>query len=157
MKTQVTKISDIKRAWHLVDAADQILGRLSTGIAGRLIGKDKPYFVSGLDCGDYVVVTNAARFKLTGNKATQKKYYRHSGYPGGFRETSIREQTEKDPRQVIRFAVTNMLPKNKLRDRRLARLKIYAGSEHPYEDKFKSPRQKPQPKAGQPRAKNPKP
>lgn len=137
MPTLTTKASTITRSWHMVDASDQILGRLSTGIAGQLMGKNKPYFVPHLDCGDYVVVTNAAKVKLTGNKFDQKKYYRHSGYPGGFREVPFEEQMAKDPRQIIRRAVANMLPKNKLRDLRLARLKIFTDDQHPYADKFK--------------------
>lgn len=137
MKTRVTKASDITRSWHLIDAKDQVLGRLSTRIANWLIGKDKPYFIPHLDCGDHVVVTNAALVRLTGQKIDQKKYYRHSGYPGGFREVTLKEQMGKDPRQVIRRAVTNMLPKNKLRDKRLARLKIFVDEKHLFEDKFK--------------------
>lgn len=138
MRTKATKASEIKRSWHLVDARDQILGRLSSRIARLLMGKDKPYFVNYLDCGDYAVVTNAAKVKVTGRKAKQKIYYRHSGYPGGFREISFAKQMEDDPRKVIRHAVTGMLPKNKLRDKRLARLKIFVDEKHPYEDKLKT-------------------
>lgn len=138
MRTKATKASEIKRFWHLIDAKDQILGRLSAKIVGLLMGKDKPYFVSYLDCGDYVVVTNAAKVKVTGKKAKQKMYYRHSGYPGGFKEISFEEQMEKDPRKIIRHAVAGMLPKNKLRDKRLARLKIFVEEEHSYQDKLKT-------------------
>jgi len=137
MRTKATKASEIKRSWHLIDAKDQILGRLATKIARLLMGKDKPYFVSYLDCGDYVVVTNAAKIRVTGKKAKQKIYYRHSGYPGGFREINFAKQMEKDPSQIIRHAVSGMLPKNKLRDKRLARLKIFVNDKHPYKDKFK--------------------
>jgi large subunit ribosomal protein L13 len=136
-RTKATKASEIKRSWHLIDAKDQILGRLATQIAQLLMGKNKPYFVHYLDCGDYVVVINAGQIKVTGRKAAQKKYYRHSGYPGGFREISLEKQMEKDPRKVIRHAVNGMLPKNKLRDRRLKRLKIFAEAKHPYKDKIK--------------------
>lgn len=137
-KTKATKVSEIKRDWHLVDAKDQILGRLATQIAPLLMGKNKPSFVHYLDCGDYVVVTNASQVKVTGRKAAQKMYYRHSGYPGGFREISFEKQMEKDPRKVIRHAVKGMLPKNKLQDKRLKRLKIFAGEKQPYQDKIKS-------------------
>jgi len=137
MKTKATKASEIKRDWHLIDAKDQILGRLSTKIARLLIGKDKPYFVNYLDCGDYVVVVNAAQIKVSGRKAQQKIYYRHSGYPGGFKQVPFEKQLEKDPRKIIRHAVAGMLPKNKLRQRRLARLKIFVDEKHPYQSQFK--------------------
>jgi len=136
-KTKVTKAKEIKRAWYLFDAKDFILGRLAVQIAGLLMGKSKPYLVNYLDCGDYVVVTNAEKIQLTGRKLQNKLYRRHSGYPGGFKEITLKQQMAKDPTQVIRQAVAGMLPKNKLRDQRLSRLKIFAGSKHPYEDKFK--------------------
>lgn len=138
MKTKATKKSEIKRSWHLVDAKDKILGRLATQIADFLMGKNKTYFVFHLDCGDYVVVVNARQVRVSGKKFSQKKYYRHSGYPGGFREITLKEQMVKDSRKVIYHAVSGMLPKNKLRDKRLARLKIFVDTKHPYEDKFKS-------------------
>lgn len=138
MKTKPTKKSEIKRDWCLVDAKDQILGRLSTKIAGILMGKGKPYLVGYLDCGDYVVVTNAAKIKVTGKKAENKLYSRHSGYPGGFRQTSFKEQMIQDPRKIIIHAVSGMLPKNKLRADRLARLKIFVDEKHPYGDKLKN-------------------
>lgn len=137
MKTKATKASEIKRSWHLINAKDQILGRLATKIARLLMGKDKPYFVNYLDCGDYVVVTNATQVKVTGKKTKQKMYYRHSGYPGGFKQIPFEKQMEKDPRQVIRHAAAGMLPKNKLRDKRLARLKIFIDEKHPYGDKLR--------------------
>jgi len=140
MKTKVVKKEVIKRNWHLVDAKNQILGRLATRIANLLIGKNKPYFVSHLDCGDYVVVVNTAQVKVSGRKAQQKKYYRYSGYPGGLKETTFSQQMIKDPTKVIRHAVAGMLPKNKLRDKRLARLKIFVGEEHPYKEKFQIPK-----------------
>jgi len=124
-KTRATKAKEIKRDWYLFDARGKILGRLSTQLAQVLIGKSKPYFVSYLDCGDNVVVINAAKVKFTGRKLAQKKYYRHSGYPGGFKEIGLAGQLEKDPTKVIRLAVSRMLPKNKHRKPRLARLKIY--------------------------------
>lgn len=145
-KTKTVKVSQITRNWHLIDAQDQILGRMAVGAAGLLTGKDKPYFVNHLDCGDFVVVINAAKVRLTGRKETQKKYYRHSGYPGGFKEISVAKQREKDPRQIVHHAVSGMLPKNKLQDKRLSRLKIFAGDEHPYQDKFKSQNEKPKTK-----------
>ncbi|MBU0619429.1 50S ribosomal protein L13 [Patescibacteria group bacterium] len=137
MKTRATKAKEIKRHWHLIDLKDQILGRVSTQIAGLLQGKDKVYFTSNLDYGDYVVAINALNIKLTGNKAKQKVYYRHSGYPGGLREISFSQQMAKDPRKVILLAVRNMLPKNKLRSGRLRRLRVFSDAEHNYQDKFK--------------------
>lgn len=130
--------SKIKRQWHLIDAQDQILGRLATKVASFLIGKQKPYFAYHLDSGDYVIVINAAGIKVSGRKNRQKKYYRHSGYPGGFKEISYQEQLAKDPTKIIRHAVLGMLPKNKLRKGRLVRLKIFADANHPYQDKLES-------------------
>jgi len=137
MKTYSVKKSETKREWHLIDAKGQILGRLATKIADLLIGKNKPYFIPHLDCGDYVVVINASQIKVSGRKAQQKKYYRYSGYPGGLKEITFSQQMAKDPTKMIRHAVGGMLPKNKLRDKRLARLKIFAEEEHQYKDKFK--------------------
>jgi large subunit ribosomal protein L13 len=137
MKTHSVKKGEIARTWHLVDARGQILGRLATRIANLLIGKNKPYFVPHLDCGDYVVVINASQVKVSGRKDQQKKYYRYSGYPGGLKEINFSQQMAKDPTRIIWHAVGGMLPKNKLRDKRLARLKIFAGEEHQYKDKFK--------------------
>lgn len=135
-KTKVTKASEIKREWHLINAQGKILGRLASQIAKILMGKDKPYYVSNLDCGDYVVVVNAAKIEISGRKRKQKLYRRHSGYPGGFRELTFTQLMKRDPRKIIRYAVTGMLPQNKLRDRRLARMKIFVNDEHPYQDKF---------------------
>ena len=132
-----TKLSDIKRSWHLFDVEGKILGRIASEIAKVLIGKSKPYFVSHLDCGDYVVVINAEKIKVTGRKETQKKYSRHSGYPGGYREETLMELRQRNPADIIKFAVLGMLPQNKLRDRMLTRLFIFKGEEHPYKDKFK--------------------
>ena len=135
--TKPTKLSDIKRSWHLFDVEGKILGRVASEIAKILIGKSKPYFVSHLDCGDYAVVINAEKVKVTGKKETQKKYSRHSGYPGGYREETLMELRQRNPADIIKFAVLGMLPQNKLRDRMLTRLFIFKGEEHPYGDKFK--------------------
>ena len=134
MKTTVTKTTDIKRDWHLVDLDQANLGRSMTSVAKLLIGKGKPYFTPAMDCGDYVVIINAAKVEVTGAKRTDKLYQHHTGFPGGFRETNFEKLMAKDPRQVIEHAIKGMLPKNKLRADRLKRLKIYVGSEHPYSD-----------------------
>jgi len=136
-KTKVTKAKEIKREWHLINAQDQILGRMAVQVAALLMGKNKTSFVPYLDGGDYVVVINAAKVKVTGRKAENKLYYRHSGYPGGFKKVTLAQQMAKDPTQIIRHAIEGMLPKNKLRDQRLARLKIFSENKHQYEDKFK--------------------
>jgi large subunit ribosomal protein L13 len=138
MTTYSPKASEIRRAWHLIDAKGEILGRLANRIATLLTGKHKSYFVPHLDCGDYVVVTNAAGVVVSGRKTKDKKYYRHSGYPGGFRQITFREQMAKDPRKIIQHAVAGMLPKNKLRSKRLARLKIFINEKHPYGEKIKA-------------------
>lgn len=137
MITHVTTQKEIKRAWHLVDAKNQILGRLSTGIANKLMGKHKVYFTPALDCGDYVVVINSDSVAVTGRKLLNKIYHSHSNYPGGHKEITLAEQLKKDSRKVIAHAVSRMLPKNKLRDPRLNRLKVFPGAEHIYMDKFK--------------------
>ncbi|HVF69057.1 MAG TPA: 50S ribosomal protein L13 [Xanthomonadales bacterium] len=136
--TATTKISDIKRVWHMIDVKDMVLGRISTDIAHHLMGKGKPNFVRNLDCGDYVVVINAKEVKVTGKKEDQKNYYRHSGYPGGFRQETLKELRGRKPEQIITHAVKGMLPQNKLRDRMLKRLYVFAGSEHKYSDKIKN-------------------
>jgi large subunit ribosomal protein L13 len=117
------------KQWFVADADGQVLGRLATRVARILIGKDKAEYTPFLDCGDHVVVINAERVKLTGNKLDQKVYRRHSGYPGGFKEVSVRSLMQKRPEEVIREAVLGMLPKNKLRARRARKLRVYAGSE----------------------------
>jgi len=119
----------VGKDWFVVDADGQVLGRLATRIARVLIGKDKATFTPFLDCGDHVVVINAERVKLTGNKIDQKVYRRHSGYPGGLKEIPVRSLMQKRPEEVIREAVLGMLPKNKLRARRAKKLRVYAGSE----------------------------
>lgn len=136
--TQPTKASTIKRAWHLVDIKSKVLGRASVNIASLLMGKGKPYFVRHLDCGDFVVVLNAKDVVLTGKKETQKKYFRFSGYPGGLKADTPQTLRKKQPEEIIRHAVKGMLPQNKLRDRMLKRLLVFAGQDHPYQDKFRS-------------------
>jgi large subunit ribosomal protein L13 len=117
------------KSWFVVDANGQVLGRLATRVARLLIGKDKPSFTPHLDCGDHVVVVNAEKIRLTGNKIDQKVYRRHSGYPGGLKEVPVRVLIERRPEEVVREAVLGMLPKNKLRARRAKKLRVYAGSE----------------------------
>ena len=137
-KTYATKASEIKRGWHVFDAEGEILGRLATRIALLLIGKDKPNYAPYLDQGDHVVVINAEKFRVTGEKEKDKIYYRHSGYPGHLREESLGGLRKRLPEEVIRRAVRGMLPKNRLRDARMARLHIYAGPEHPHQAQIKS-------------------
>lgn len=129
-KTYSQKPSEVTRRWILVDASQAPLGRIATQIATYLIGKYKPSYTPHIDGGDYVVVINASEAVLTGNKETGKKYYHHSGFPGGIKEASAKELREKRPEYIIENAVKGMLPKNKLTPDRLKRLKIFAGSEH---------------------------
>jgi len=133
MKTYSAKPADVTRKWYVVDASEAPLGRVATRIATLLTGKGKPMFTHHIDCGDYVVVVNAEKAHVTGNKLDTKTYYRHSGHPGGLTETSMRDAMESDPTKVVFAAVRGMLPANRLRDGRLERLKIYAGSEHNHE------------------------
>lgn len=137
-QTVATKASDIKREWHLIDVKDKTLGRVASEIAQLLMGKSKAYFVRNLDCGDYVVVINAKGVLTTGKKEEQKKYYRHSGYPGGFKVESLKELRVRKPEDIITHAVKGMLPDNRLKDRMLTRLFVFAGEEHKYGDKFKN-------------------
>lgn len=130
MKTFSIKKADITRSWHLIDASDASLGRISTVAASLLIGKGKPTFTSHMDGGDFVVIINADNLKVTGNKLDQKMYYRHSGFPGGISQRSLQDVMDKDATEVIRMSIRGMLPVNKLRPARLARLKIYSGAEH---------------------------
>jgi len=132
MKTYSVKAKEIKREWHVIDASDKILGKVATEAAGLLMGKDKAMFTRNLDTGDYVVVTNASKVKVTGKKLEQKMYYRHSGYPGGFRAVPLAEMLKKKPEMVIEHAVKGMLPQNKLGDAMIKKLKVYAGAEHPH-------------------------
>lgn len=136
MKTTITKPSHIHRTWHLIDAKDKTLGRMSTQIAQLLIGKHKPYYTGHLDCGDYVVIINAEKVAVTGNKQANKVYRHHTGYPGGFRQQTFKEAQAKDPVKIITQAVKGMLPKNKLRDSRLKRLKVFAADTHPYDQQI---------------------
>mgnify|MGYP006291968551 CR=1 FL=1 len=125
---------DIKKQkeWYLIDANEQVLGRLATKIATILMGKHKPTYTPHIDTGDYVIVTNAGKIKVTGKKMDQKRYYRYSGYPSGLRSNSLREILEKKPEKVLYLAVRRMLPKNRLGRRMLKKLKIYTQSEHPH-------------------------
>ncbi|MBL7166513.1 MAG: 50S ribosomal protein L13 [Dehalococcoidales bacterium] len=131
-KTYSIKASDIKREWHIVDAEDQILGKLATRIAGLLMGKHKPLFSRNMDVGDSVVVINAEKVRVTGNKEKQKMYYRHSGYPGGLKTTSLETMMQKHPNRVIEHAVKGMLPKNRLQARMMKRLRVFVGDSHPH-------------------------
>lgn len=133
--TQATRMEQIKRDWHLIDAKDQTLGRLASKVAQLLMGKGKAYFVRNLDCGDYVVVVNAELVKVTGKKEEQKKYYRHSGYPGGLKAESLKELRARRPEEVIAHAVRGMLPQNRLRDDMMTRLHVFAKESHRYTDK----------------------
>lgn len=132
-KTFSAKPSDVTRKWYVIDAAELPVGRLSTIAANLLTGKGKPMFTKHIDCGDYVIVVNADQLIMTGNKTEQKMYYKYSKYPGGLRETQLKTQMEKDSTHVIEHSIRGMLPVNKLRADRLARLKVYAGAEHNHE------------------------
>ncbi len=134
--TKPTTAGQIIRSWYLVDVKDQVLGRVATQIAHKLMGKAKPYYVRNLDCGDYVVVVNSAKFVVTGRKETEKMYGNYSGYPGGLKEKPLWQVLEEKPREVVRRAVYGMLPKNKLRAKLMTRLYIYPDEKHPYSDKF---------------------
>lgn len=128
---------DITREWHLIDAQDKILGRLSSEIAQILMGKNKPYYIPYLDCGDNVVVVNAAKVALSGKKENQKIYYHHSGYPGGLYSKTAAQIRKLKPQQLLRHSVVGMLPKNKIGKEMLKKLFIYPAGEHEYKDKFK--------------------
>ncbi len=134
--TPMTKTAEIKRSWHLVDCDGETLGRVATKIAGLLIGKGKVTYTPHMDAGDFVVVINTKGVKLTGNKLLDKTYKRHSGHPGGFREESAGRLLVRDSRKIIEHAVEGMLPKNKLQEPRMRRMKVYAGSVHPHEAQF---------------------
>lgn len=136
-QTKSTKLKDVKRQWHLVDVKDRILGRMASDIALLLVGKAKSNFVRNLDLGDFVVVINAKEVKVTGSKEGSKNYYRHSGYPGGFKKETLSDLRERKPEEIIKHAVLGMLPQNKLRAKVLKRLYVFAGQVHTYEDKFK--------------------
>ena len=136
MKTSVLKGNQVNRNWHLIDLSNQTLGRICTQIASILMGKDKTTFSYHRDDGDYVVAINAADIRVTGSKLKDKIYRRHTHWPGGLKELTLNEMLKKDPRLVIKSGVYGMLPKNKLRDRRMTRLKIFVDSNHPYADKL---------------------
>jgi large subunit ribosomal protein L13 len=132
MKTYTAKPGEIERHWYVVDAESKTLGRLATQIADVLRGKRKPAYTAHVDTGDFVIVVNAEKIHVTGQKLDQKIYYRHSGYPGGLRTRTLREQLERRPEEVIRKAVRGMLPKNRLAAAQLKKLKVYAGPDHPH-------------------------
>jgi large subunit ribosomal protein L13 len=131
-KTYVTKREDVQREWYVVDATGQTLGRLATQVAHRLRGKHKPTYSPSVDVGDYVIVVNAEKIHVTGRKLDQKIYYRHSGYPGGLKEITLRELLQKHPTRVVEHAVRGMLPKNRLGRQMFKKLKVYAGPDHPH-------------------------
>jgi len=139
MKTYVAKPTDRRRDWLVVDAEGQTLGRLATRIADTLRGKRKPEYTPHVDTGDFVVVVNAEKIQVTGNKLEQKRYWRHTGYPGGIKSRSLAEMLDRRPEEVIRKAVKGMLPRNRLARKQLTKLKVYAGPDHPHAA------QKPQP------------
>jgi large subunit ribosomal protein L13 len=132
MKTWTAKPGEVTRRWYVVDAEGQTLGRLATQIADTLRGKNKPEYTPHVDTGDFVVVVNAEKIAVTGKKLDEKLYHRHSGYPGGLRTRTLREQLQRRPTEVIRKAVKGMLPRNKLARAQIGKLKIYAGPEHPH-------------------------
>jgi large subunit ribosomal protein L13 len=139
MKTYVAKPTERERNWLVVDATGQTLGRLATQIADALRGKRKPEYTPHVDTGDFVVVINAEKISVSGDKRTDKKYYRHSGYPGGLKVRTFQDMIERRPEEIIRIAVKGMLPKNRLARKQLTKLKVYAGPDHPHQA------QKPQP------------
>lgn len=130
MKTYSAKPTDVERQWYIIDASEAPLGRVATKVATLLTGKGKPQFTKHIDCGDFVVIINASNLVVTGDKMDSKTYYKHSGFPGGLKETSLREKQAQDPTFAITKAVRGMLPVNRLRDGRLLRLKVYGGAEH---------------------------
>ncbi len=132
MKTISANKETAKHSWYVVDATDKTLGRICTQIANRLRGKHKPEYTPHVDTGDYVVVVNADKVKVTGRKATDKLYYHHTGYPGGIKSVSFNQLMQKSPERAIEMAVRGMMPKNKLSSAMLGKLKVYAGSEHPH-------------------------
>ena len=140
MKTYVPKLGEVSKTWHIIDAEGKVLGRVAVEAAVLLRGKHKPQFTPFLDCGDHVIIVNAEKAKVTGNKAKDKIYYRHSGYPGGLKEVTYEEMIAKHPTRPMTLAVTGMLPHNRL-GRSLARhLRVYAGPDHPHEAQDPQPR-----------------
>ncbi|MGD8829503.1 MAG: 50S ribosomal protein L13 [Pseudomonadales bacterium] len=132
MKTVSTRPQDVDRTWYVVDAQDKTLGRLATEVASRLRGKHKPEYTPHVDTGDYIVVVNADKVRVTGNKFNDKMYYRHSGYPGGIKQMNFKDMQARHPERVIETAVKGMLPKNPLGRAMFKKLKVYAGAEHPH-------------------------
>jgi large subunit ribosomal protein L13 len=139
MKTYVTKPAEVERAWYVVDAEGQTLGRLASSVATVLRGKHKPIYNPSVDCGDYVIVVNADKVAVTGKRLEQKRYYRHSLYIGGLKEISLRDQLQQHPERVIESAVRGMLPKNALGRKMFKKLKVYAGGEHPHQAQMPQP------------------
>lgn len=137
MKTYQPKKKEVKRGWHIVDVNGKVLGRVATEIAVLLMGKDKVNFSRHMDSGDYVVVINAKEVKVTGKKEKQKVYRSHSGYPSGLKEVKYSKMLSENPGRIIEKAVRGMLPDNRLKDKRMARLKVFAGDKHPYGDRVK--------------------
>ena len=133
MKTYTARAEDLEREWFLVNAEGKTLGRLASEIAQVLRGKHKPIYTPHLDCGDFVIVVNAEKVRVTGRKLDQKMYYRHTGYPGGIKSISLRNQLQKHPERVLQAAVRGMLPKNRLGRKMLKKLKVYAGDSHPHQ------------------------
>ncbi|HEX9796134.1 MAG TPA: 50S ribosomal protein L13 [Anaerolineales bacterium] len=131
--TYYPKPGEVDRTWYIVDAEGENLGRLASRVARTLIGKDKPEFTPGVDTGDFVVVINAAKVEVTGNKLDDKRYYRHSGYPGGLKSLTMRQQMNKRPEFVIEQAVRGMLPKNRLGRKLMKKLRVFSGAKHPHE------------------------
>lgn len=136
MKTYQPTQKEIVRKWHLVNAKDEVLGRIASKIAGFLMGKNKATYSAHMDSGDFVVVTNSEKVVLTGEKREQKVYRGHSGYPGGFKEVTCEKMSKEHPERIIQHAVSGMLPDNRLKQDRIARLKIFKGEQHSYEDRF---------------------
>ncbi len=139
MKSYIPQAKDIQQKWHVIDAEGQILGRLATRAARLLIGKEKPIYTPFLDTGDYVIIINAGKVKLTGKKLTDKMYRHHTGFPGGLRETAAGALLSKDPGRIVREAVIGMLPKSKLGRAMRKKLKVYAGSQHPHQAQQPTP------------------
>ena len=138
MKTYSTKASDIKRSWHVIDASEKTLGRLATEVPPLLRGKHKPIYASNLDTGDHVIVINAEKVRVTGNKAEQKIYYRHTGYIGGLKETTFEKMQQTHPTRIIEHAVKGMLPHNPLGRAMFRKLKVYKGPTHPHGAQIKA-------------------
>lgn len=132
MVTKVLKKNEVSRTWYVVDASGKVLGRLASRIARVLIGKHKPQYTPHVDCGDFVIVVNADKFRVTGKKMKEKIYYSHSFYPGGLKQINLESLLQKQPKKVLYHAVSGMLPKNRLRARRLKRLRIYTSPDHPH-------------------------